>query len=336
MGTFLRCILPISSWIHRLISALFVLSPSIAVLGLAEGHPILQSGLRVNDINWSVSQNTELNKAAIKMSGKRKRGAPVYVVTSYLDNNNIIRFTVHYMFLMLSCKFILLLSLHPNSNICEIVTDSHTFLLKSVIKAKLVETNARALLTNSDPIPEPVQERDTEKQKKGHGNKKGYQEVDKTPVEIEKPVRDPSKPYEHPLLHTDATFSGFLCLMIVTVSQINLLLNKMLTKAEYQEVLRQRAEHNNELVTFRLSDFRGENGTMKDIYAPNRSNDGQTWGAGVYAAPVKAKTDENASTEGASSHSDDTDQGNVLMADTDSVSRSTYSSNKRPRDESDQ
>jgi hypothetical protein len=153
-------------------------------------------------------------------------------------------------------------------------------MLKCVVKAKLVEVNARALLSDADPVPEPVLESDDPKKNK---NKKQPGEAN---AGWSQPLPAPGSEYAPPLLHSDSRFSGFLALLLVTPSQINFMLNRLLSEADYEEVLRQRAANNGELVTFRLCDLRGPVGTpYNNIYEANLTNKGKTWGKGVYECP---------------------------------------------------
>ena len=158
-------------------------------------------------------------------------------------------------------------------------------MLKSVIKAKLVEVNARALHTNRDPVPEPVLESDDPKKKDKNKDLKNGENLPWT-----QPLPAPGTPYAPPLLHTDADFSGFLALLLVTPSQINYILSRLLTEKDYAELLRQRAAHDGELVTFRLCDLRAAPGApYQDVYAHTLTNGGSTWGKGVYTAPPKSE-----------------------------------------------
>ena len=56
---------------------------SIAVFGLTQSHPIIQNKLTVNRIEWNKSNN---KMEQVKISGKRKKGAPKYVIIVGLNS----------------------------------------------------------------------------------------------------------------------------------------------------------------------------------------------------------------------------------------------------------
>jgi hypothetical protein len=217
----------------------------MAVLGLANTHPIVSQKLKIVNIKW---KKLGEGSSQVQVSGKRKVGAPTF---------------------------------SPDDTVCVIYCENgEEFHIKPYVRGRLVETN---YFLQSQPLSEDDKSAENNKNnkgKKGQNNNKGkkgsqnsnnnnnIKPSDSSPLDANIPMTDnnplianqttqtPLPPQildeklleQYTLINTDPSRRGYLCMFLLSPEQMQLMLRLFLSTRDWEELISQRERFHSQLV----------------------------------------------------------------------------------------